>query len=176
MTLASTSELLTERCSWDTDKLCYLLGLIKDDTQYVTWGLVFLGWLITIIIACVQQKKSSKTSKESSHNEWVREFREKLEVLEDEALLFWTTDKQELSSNIVITKLTRNVKELTTIARDIKKVGGVEYPQSLFKDLRQSVTNDTEIDTRPLSDSHYRVVAIRKVCSDLRRTYRRKSG
>ena len=168
---------MAEKCTWATEKLCYLGRLITDETQYVTWFLVFLGWVVTIVIAYVQYKKGAKASKEVSHNEWVREFREKLESLEDEALIFWTTNgnNQDLSNTIVVTKLTRNVKELTTIARDIKIVGGADYKSSSFKELRQSITNDKELDSRPLPDSHYRVVAIRKACSDLRRHYRRKS-
>ncbi|ELA9876948.1 hypothetical protein V4F55_004868 [Vibrio parahaemolyticus] len=175
MTLLSAPETLTENCSWAADKLCYLTSLLKDDTQYITWGLVFIGWFLTVVIAVVQHKKSNKTLRESSHNEWVREFREKLEKLEDEALRFWTTETQELSDTITLTKLTRNVKEITTIARDIKNVGGVNYPQTLFKELRQSVTNDQELGSRPLADTHYRVVAIKTACSNLRRAYRRKS-
>ncbi|CSC35082.1 Uncharacterised protein [Vibrio cholerae] len=175
MTLPSASTALAESCSWATDKFCYLTSLLNDDTQYITWGLVFIGWFLTVVIAVVQHKKGNKTLRESSHNEWVREFREKLEKLEDEALRFWTTDTQELSDTITITKLTRNVKEITTIARDIKNVGGVNYPQTLFKELRQSVTNDQELSSRPLSDTHFRVVAIKTACSNLRRAYRRKS-
>lgn len=163
-------------CSWSTNKLCYLLALFKDDTQYVTWTLVFLGWILTIAIAVAQYRTNSKASRDSNHNEWVREFKEKLGTLEDEALLFWTTNKQQLSDAIVIAKLTRNVKEITTIARDIEKVNGAEYPKLLFKDLRQSVTNDKELAARPLPDTHYRVLAIKKACSELRRSYVRKSN
>ncbi len=175
MPLQSASTAMVENCSWTTDKFCYLTSLLKDDTQYITWGLVFIGWFLTVIIAVIQHKKGNKTLKESSHNEWVRELREKLEKLEDEALRFWTTDYQELSDTITITKLTRNVKEITTIARDIKNVGGASYPQTLFKELRQSITNDQELSSRPLPDTHFRVVAIKTACSNLRRAYRRKS-
>ncbi|WP_137297163.1 hypothetical protein [Psychromonas sp. SP041] len=166
---------LAEQCKWDADKLCYLTELLKDDSQYVTWVLVFLGWAITVVIAYSQWRYGSKSSQNSCHNEWVREFREKLEILEDDALLFWTTTNQSLSSTIMLTKLTRGVKELTTIANDIKKVGGGEYQSSSFKELRQSITNDKELDARPIADTHYRIVAIRTACSDLRRYYRRKS-
>jgi hypothetical protein len=170
------TNVLIEHCSWSTNKLCYLLSLFKDDTQYVTWALVFLGWLLTIVIAVTQYKTNCKALSVANHNEWVREFKEKLGILEDEALLFWTTNKQEPSAAIIIAKLTRNVKEITTIARDIEKVNGAAYQKLLFKDLRQSVTNDTELTARPLTDTHYRVLAIKKACSELRRAYVRKSN
>jgi hypothetical protein len=165
-----------DSCTWNTDKLCYLFDLIQDDSQYVTWFLVFVGWAITVVIAYTQYKKSSKNSKSASHNEWVREFREKLEALEDEALLFWTTSNEQNSIDaIVVAKLTRNVKELTTIAKDIKDVGGKEYQSTLFKELRQSITKNAESSSRPLPSTDYRVQTIRRTCSELRRSYRRKS-
>lgn len=175
MTTLSIPQELVDNCTWVTDKLCYLISLAKDDSQYMTWALVLFGWVLTILIAVVQHKKNCKASKEANYNEWVREFREKLESLEHEALSFWTTNTQDLSDAITISKLSRNVKEITTIARDIKNVGSVEYPNTLFKNLRQAVTNDNELNDRPLPDTHYRVIAIKTACSSLRRTYRRKS-
>ena len=168
------SALLVE-CTWDSEILCYMLGLLKDDGQYITWLLVFFGWIVSVLIAFFQGRQNSKVTKDSNHNEWVRELREKLVLLEDDALSFWTTDTHSLSNSIILERLGRSVKELTTISRDIEKVGGVKYPPERFKALRQSITNDNDLDSRPIPDSHFRVIAIRSACNDLRRYFHRKS-
>lgn len=52
-----------EECLRATDLLCYLTNLLKDDTQHITWVLVFLGWVLSIIIAVVQYKKTDERLK-----------------------------------------------------------------------------------------------------------------
>ncbi len=153
--------------------LDFISILLQDETQYITWFLVLLGWLIAFAIAKVQARASEKLTKDASHNEWVREFREKLAILEDESLDFWVSEVDDVKDNLMMTKLTRGVKELTTIAREIQNVGGTSYQSALFKELRRSVTNDSEVDNRPLDSNHYRMVSIRTTVTSLRRQYKR---
>ncbi|EKO3839120.1 hypothetical protein LZS99_13890 [Vibrio fluvialis] len=159
----------------EKNTLGYFLGLLQDDSQYITWALVFIGWAITIVIAIVQWKKNKTVVQEASHNEWVREFREKLADLEDEALRFWMMPSEESDDSRTMNKLTRGVKELTTIASEIKKVGGVDYQSELFKELRRAVTNDKEMEARPLDNKHYRVLSIKTTSTSLRQKYKRKN-
>ncbi|RTE66988.1 hypothetical protein EH243_05175 [Amphritea opalescens] len=150
------------------------VGLLQDETQYVTWFLVLFTCAISIIIAIVQWTKNKELTRVASHNEWVREFREKLAVLEDESLNFWMTAANDSRDVISMGRLTREVKELTTIASEIAKVGGNIYQKELFKDLRRAVTNDKENDDRPLNADHYRIISIKTITTKLRRQYKRR--
>ncbi|MBE2167357.1 MULTISPECIES: hypothetical protein [unclassified Cobetia] len=166
--------LVDDGCQLETEWVCDILVLFQDDSQYVTWFLVFVGWVITALIAYLQFKKSDESSNSISHNEWVREFREKLEVLEDNALIFWTNKAKAEDDLITLEKLIRSIKEITTIAGDIEKVGGVEYPKETFMELRRAITSDTELEDRPLPTHHSRPESIVRYSKSLRRLYRRK--
>ncbi|MEL4373321.1 hypothetical protein [Shewanella xiamenensis] len=173
MTQPLSPDVLEADCSWTIDKICYITHLLNDENQYVTWVLVLAGWILTILIAIIQNQKSRKTIQNTSHNEWIKEFRDKLETLEDEALYFWTSKNNNYSDTLTFLKFTRIIKEITTIATDIQKVGGVKYQGNLFKELRQAVTNDNDLNERPLTNNNYRITAIKHVCSKLRAIYRR---
>lgn len=166
------ANLSIEKCSWVTDFSCRLLSLFKDENQYITWFLVLIGWLIALLIAIWQTNRNRKESIKNTQNEWIGEFREKLTILEDEALLFWAGNSNQEKA-IGLQKLIRNIKALTTIAREIDCAGGVKYNSILFKDLRQSITIDSDLESRPLSPTCFRIIKIRETCAGLRRFYSR---
>ncbi|UFM68574.1 hypothetical protein LO739_17280 [Leclercia adecarboxylata] len=161
-------------CTWGTDFWCKLISLFKDDTQYITWFLVLVGWGIAGYVAYLQTTKSRNDSVKDAHNEWIGEFRQKLEVLEDFALEFWAENNTK-NPTLALAKMVREVKSLTTIAKEIEKAGGVKYKTKLFKELRQAMTYDAEVGNRPLKPDCMQIVRIRDTCSSLRASYTRKN-
>ncbi|MFQ6245294.1 hypothetical protein ACLMPP_12555 [Yersinia enterocolitica] len=160
-------------CTFENSFICNIIALLKDETQYITWILVLLGWGISFYIARWQIKQSVKTAVNESHNEWVREFREKLEGLEDFALEFWVENHNK-DNNVALARMAREIKSLTTIAKEIEQSGGTKYQPKLFKDLRQAITSDNDLAIRPLSISCYQVKRIKETCVSLRSKYKRK--
>ncbi|EPE4190763.1 hypothetical protein ACSILO_003066 [Yersinia enterocolitica] len=159
-------------CIFENSFICNIITLLKDETQYITWILVFLGWIISFYIAKWQNKQNVSTVKNECHNEWVREFREKLENLEDFALGFWV-EHHNKDNNVALSRMAREIKSLTTIAKEIEQSGGTTYQPKLFKDLRQAITSDNDLAKKPLSISCYQVKRIRETCASLRSKYKR---
>lgn len=149
------------------------LTLLSDETQYITWGLVLFGWIIAAIVAAWQIRRNNINNHQDARNEWIGEFREKLESVEDYSLKFWVEDSS-IDKTLAIAKLTRDIKSLTTLAKEIEKADGGEYQPKLFKDLRQAITFDAEINNRPLSTNCMQVRKIREACVSLRSAYPRK--
>ncbi|KAB7684441.1 hypothetical protein GBN23_02915 [Plesiomonas shigelloides] len=166
------NDLPVEKCTWSANFFCKFISLFNDESQYITWGLVLIGWAIAIYIALWQTKKNRTDYVKGTQNQWIGEFRDKLTSLEDEALSFWTGGDTQ-NSHMSLQRMGRNIKGLTTIAREIEYAGGVKYDNKLFKDLRQSITSDNDLHKRPLSPTCYQVDRIRNACASLRRVYSR---
>lgn len=168
-------------CTWDTDFFCRAMSLLGDENQYITWILVFIGWGVAIGIAIFQNRSSnaselikSKNELIRMHNEWVKEFRDKLEKLEDFSLVFWVhKDGERLEPQTALSKMTRECKDLTTIAQEIASVGFLEYQKDLFKELRKACTSDGELNKRPLVAFSYQVKKISETCAALKKKYKR---
>ncbi|TKU30714.1 hypothetical protein FDW99_06805 [Citrobacter sp. wls758] len=165
---------ITQACTWSSDFWCKFGTLFKDENQYVTWALVLLGWAIAALVAYIQYSSGAKDSKKEYHNEWIGEFRTKLESLEDFALEFWA-EQSIKNPTLAIAKMSREIKSLTTTAKDIQKAGGVSYQPKLFKDLRQAMTFDADIPNRPLAPDCMQIRRIRETCTSLRMLYGRKN-
>ncbi|CEK05321.1 hypothetical protein CXY45_002360 [Escherichia coli] len=161
-------------CTWSADFWCKFFSLFKDENQYVTWFLVLVGWGITAYIAYLQTTKSRGDAIKDAHNEWIGEFRQKLELLEDFALEFWAEDNNK-EPTLALAKMSREVKSLTTIAKEIERAGGEKYKAKLFKELRQAMTYDSDVHNRPLRPDCMQIVRIRETCASLRSAYGRKS-
>ncbi|WP_127908391.1 MULTISPECIES: hypothetical protein [Pantoea] len=165
---------LKEACTWSSDIWCKLGSLLGDENQWITWALVIIGWIAGCGMTYYQLNKDDSDSAKERHNEWIGEFREKLELLEDFALEFWAEHTTK-EPTIALSKIQREIKSLTTSAREISACGGSKYQPKLFKDLRQAMTSDTDIANRPLPPNSYQVRRIRETCSSLRQCYSRKN-
>lgn len=170
----SNSVVNNPACSWSEDTICKIGTLFHDENQYITWILVMFGWGIAFIIARYQICQDKSKTKENNHNEWIGEFREKLELLEDYGLYFWA-EKNTNNEALAFAKMTREIKSLTTLAKEIKSCGGIPYQPKLFKDLRQALTNDNNVKNRPLCPNDFQIRRIRETCSSLRKVYSRKN-
>lgn len=153
--------------------VCELSSVLCYEDQYFTWVLVVAGWLVAIFIALWQKNKGAEATKQACSNEWIREFREKMDNLEDYSYLFWTSEASVSDQGLFFTKTARNIKELTRIAKELETVSGTEYPSRLFMELRQSITGDANINSMPLSTSSAQLIKIRTTCKSLREVYKR---
>ncbi|MEZ9069444.1 MULTISPECIES: hypothetical protein [Vibrio] len=155
--------------------LCKISSVLCYEDQYFTWVLVFIGWVIACLIAWWQYTQSKSNSTISCHNEWVREFREKLSNLETQSLDFWlksTTDRENL---LHFNSAKREIKELTTIARELQKASKVDYPNRDFIRLRRALTSDRMLQSKPLATNDDKIHEIISVMGKLRSLYVRKS-
>ncbi|EGR1040971.1 hypothetical protein [Vibrio cholerae] len=155
--------------------LCKISAVLCYEDQYFTWILVFIGWIIAGFIAYWQLKRSEKSNKKNTHNDWVKDFKEKSSSIENESLKFWlkkTTPQEDL---LYFTMAQRELKELTTIAMDIKKLSGIEYPQRLFINLRRDLTNDRELSSKPLETNHQKIQSIIDSFAKLRNIYTKRN-
>lgn len=165
---------LNEVCTWSSDFWCKLGSLAGDENQWITWVLVVIGWIAACAMTYYQLNKDDSDSAKERHNEWIGEFRQKLEALEDFALEFWA-EQNNREPTIALSKIQREIKSLTTSAREISSCGGTTYQPKLFKDLRQAMTSDTDVANRPLAPNCYQVRRIRETCASLRQCYSRKN-
>ena len=139
--------------------------------QYITWCITIGGWGITMFVAWVVLRKNAR-------NTWAGDLKKALTELEDAALTFWMSSNSE-GELLELKKLRRKVKEITTLASEVKDYGGPEYPIDLFIQLRRSVTTEkyhqdnVDLLIRSLADSDDRVTEIFNTCADLRALYRR---
>ncbi|MGC0904190.1 hypothetical protein WKH25_07425 [Pantoea agglomerans] len=140
-------------------------------TQYLTWGLVVGSWIVTIVVARFVLRKNAR-------NTWIADIKKALTELEDDAIKFWMGENDE-NEVLDLNKLRRKIKDITTLAMEIRSYGGAEYPNQLFIHLRRQVTtekyhpDDKDSLKRKLPADDMRISEISEACSDLRNTYRR---
>ncbi|SBS65475.1 hypothetical protein [Vibrio atlanticus] len=157
----------------DGTVLCKISSVLCYEDQYFTWVLVFLGWVIAGLIAYWQFGQSEKASKKDRHNEWVKDFKEKANELETQALRFWINPSDDAENLLYFTNAQRELKELTTIAQDIQTLSNIEYPRTHFIKLRRELTNDRALVDKPLPPSHNKIQEITTVFAELRNIYTR---
>ncbi|PJD87412.1 hypothetical protein B9Q35_11500 [Enterobacter hormaechei] len=139
--------------------------------QYITWGITIGGWGITMLVAWVVLRKNAR-------NTWAGDLKKALTELEDAALEFWMSENGD-GELLELKKLRRKVKEITTLASEVKDYGGPSYPSDLFIQLRRSVTTEkyhqdnVDLLVRKLNASDERVTEIFNTCADLRALYKR---
>lgn len=137
--------------------------------QCVTWLLVVLGWLVTCGLAWYVLRKNAR-------NSWIGDIKKMLLALEDNAIAFWMGDNEEKES-LDLKRLGREIKEITTLAQEIQAYGGKDYPNELFKKLRQAVTTEVyknNLLERNLNVLNDKIYDISDACSQLRNLYSRK--
>lgn len=140
-------------------------------TQYLTWGLVVGSWIVTIVVARFVLRKNAR-------NTWIADIKKALTELEDDAIKFWMGENDE-NEVLDLNKLRRKIKDITTLAMEIRSYGGAEYPNQLFIHLRRQVTtekyhsDDKDSLKRKLPADDMRIGEISEVCSDLRNVYKR---
>lgn len=141
-------------------------------TQYLTWGLVVLGWFVTILVARFVLRKNAR-------NSWIGELKKAVCELEDESIEFWMGDNED-SETIRLNKIKRRVKDITTLASEIRDYGGPSYPRDEMSRLRTAVTTEyyhDEVDyklIRNLEPTNKRIINISLICGELTLLYMRK--
>ncbi|HEI6722193.1 hypothetical protein [Yersinia proxima] len=134
--------------------------------QYSTWVLVLFGWVVSIIVARYVLRKNAK-------NTWIGDIKKTITSLEDGAITFWM-GKNSTSEAIELSKLGRDVKDITTLAREIQSYGGCKYDNTLFISLRRVVTEDISkngVLCRELTHNDFRIQEISRVCASLKSKY-----
>ena len=154
--------------------LCRISPVLCYEDQYFTWILVVVGWLIAAFIAYLQYKKHKDANNRAQHNEWVKELKDKLTSLEDLALNFWFISSSEEQNHMYFISATREIKEITTIAQDLKSFSNITYPGAFFSILRKELTNDKCIAEKPLKTNHIKFKKINDALVELRKIYSRK--
>lgn len=140
--------------------------------QYITWGMLFLGWCIALFLYKRNKKNTQVQRTLDRHNTYVKEFKDLLFDVESSAIEFWTS-AEDSNDQVKILEFQRKIKELTTKSQEISNAGGVDYPSDLLKKLRKYVTLDN--DQRPLQANASRIDELREIVSELARLYERKS-
>lgn len=140
--------------------------------QMVTWGMLFVGWCITVILYRRNRNNVSSQRKSDRHDQYVKEFRDLIFDIEVNTIAFWTCQPKD-EDQVTLLNFQRELKELTSKAKEIGKVGGVTYQTKPFIKLRRYVTLDNDV--KPLKVDSSRIVELRGIVSDLTRSYIRKS-
>lgn len=149
---------------WDS----FLEQIKKENSQYITWALVLIGWLIAIFVAwrvaAWQESKNKKREKLSLS----REIISSLSDLEDRSIAFWLSPPT-LAPEVELYKLARDLKTITAMSMTMREYG-ITYPSSHFITLRKAVTlyDGTLISELP---SGFRIRTIRDCCSAIRKSY-----
>jgi hypothetical protein len=140
--------------------------------QYITWGMLFLGWCIALFLYKRNKQNTQIQRTLDRHNTYVKEFKDLLFNIESSAIKFWTS-AEDSNDQVKILTFQRKIKELTTKSQEISNSGGVDYPTVLLKKLRKYVTLDN--DKRPLQASASRIDELREIVSELAHLYERKT-
>jgi len=161
---------------WMQSTWIYIKPLLGDKNQYITWVLVFLGWAVSYWFILIQSRDNKIQARDerkiTSHNESVNLFKEKLSLLEDFSLNFWSSKSaDEPDPQLQLIKMATKIKELTEISRDIQRFGGAPYPSAHITSLRISATGDSELSLRPLMLASHRITSLRRSCTTLRKHY-----
>lgn len=136
----------------------------KENSQYITWTLVFVGWAVTISVAAWQEMKNKARDKITLSRDIVNRISE----LEDRSIAFWLSPPS-VAAEIELYKLTRDLKTITTIGMKIAE-NEVTYPKDDFVALRKAISlyDRTIIAESPTG---FRVATIRDCCSTIRKIY-----
>lgn len=145
-----------------------------SDAQIITWIMSVIGWIITMVVAWAVLRKNAR-------NTWTGELRKALVELEDDAISFWMGNNNEMDL-LELKKIRRKVKEITSLAREIKDYGGLDYPGDSFIHLRRSVTTEKyhqdnkDVLLRNLAAKDNRIIDINNACDHLRSMYKRDTN
>lgn len=150
----------------------FVPNLDFSNGDHVTWTLVVLGWVVAILIALWQSRKSwqhlSHQKKESVKDEILN----KLRHIEDAAILFWVSEARD-TDVIELDRFARDIKTITSLARKVEALKGPVYCGATFKELRQAITQaprNKEL-PKPVPYDDYRTNQIRSASRKLRLHY-----
>ncbi|UAL43504.1 hypothetical protein K8B83_00995 [Shewanella inventionis] len=143
-----------------------------ETPQIITWTMLIIGWVITLTLYKKNKKNSANQKLNDYHDGYIKELRELLFAIEENSIGYWTSSPDD-KDQIILLRFQREIKELTSKAREIERVKGVAYQAKLFTKLRQYVTLDN--DERPLKHNSSRINELRTIVSEISRSYTRKS-
>ncbi|MEC6833598.1 hypothetical protein VXS06_17680 [Photobacterium toruni] len=156
------------------DLLCSISSVLCYEDQYFTWVLVVIGWILACWVAYWQYTKTIESTCDDNHNVWVKEIRDKLSIIEEKSISFWTSPENTIDTQRYFSTIIREVKELTTIADEISKMGNVTYPTKIILNFRKAVTSDDGIMNLPFQLQDPKIKNIINSCNNLRQLYKRK--
>jgi hypothetical protein len=140
--------------------------------QLITWGMLFIGWCITVFLYRKNKNNASIQRKSDRHDQYVKEFRDLIFNVESNAIAYWTENTKD-DDQVTLLNFQRELKELTSKAKEIDRVGGIKYETKPFIKLRRYVTLDNDV--KPLQVGSNRILELRGTVSELTRSYIRKS-
>jgi hypothetical protein len=143
-----------------------------ETPQIITWTMLIIGWLITLTLYKKNKKNSASQKLNDYHDGYIKELRELLFAIEKSSIEYWTSGPDD-KDQIILLRFQREIKELTSKAREVERVNGVAYQAKLFLKLRQYVTLDN--DERPLKHNSSRINELSTIVSEISRSYTRKS-
>lgn len=146
----------------------FLEQIKKENSQYITWTLVFIGWFIAALIAwrvAVWQEKKNKYREGQALS---REIISRLSDLEDRSISFWLCPSN-LAPELELHKLARDLKSITAMSMALKEHGMI-YPSNHFISLRKSISLYDGPLTAELPNS-FRIKTIMDCCSKIRKRY-----
>ncbi|MBS9585789.1 hypothetical protein [Morganella morganii] len=138
-------------------------------THLITWSIAIVAIFCSAMVARYHFRKNCR-------NTWIGNINDLIDQLEDDAIKFWTSSNGNNDTN-ELRKLIRKLKKITTLAGDIKKCGGVKYPDSIFIRLRQAISYDDYDNNGVLKKNEeytsFRNSQINACCDELRNVYTR---
>lgn len=147
--------------------------LFTHQEQYVNWLLVIIGWIIVVVVAYFQYKKSKNNANVIFEKECrinlIKELTQRLDDLEDSMILFWLSDESALDY-FNLEKYAREIKQINILARRIVDfsvklniLNTINYDQDKIIELRRLCTNISEHDlkSRPLNHNQALIIEIR---------------
>ncbi|BCU49149.1 Uncharacterised protein [Citrobacter amalonaticus] len=138
--------------------------------QWLTWMLVILGWVVSVFAGWRFLLRNAR-------NSWIGDIKKAISTLEDDAIDFWMGENNK-NEILELGKLTRSIKDITQLAKEIEKYKGQKYNNANFISLRRAITteayNDDKTLQRKLSVGDFRIKEIQEECANLKNYYTRK--
>lgn len=143
----------------------------------VTWSLVVVGMIITITIYHLQKANNARLQKINLHNSLVADLIKLLDELNSDSLEFWFNEEFSTNSSVLeMQGLIRRCKQTSMITNSINEIGFVEANHQLNLALRKAITDDRDIDERPINITSKRFTDINSSIIALKNHYKRHSA
>lgn len=146
---------------------------VTKEGQYITWLLVLIGWVIAGLIAWFiarwqEHRNAARSDTEKTLN-LKQDLVNRVSSLEDQAIDFWMTPPVMPQKSL--DKFTRDLKTITSIAKNINKTNGQDYPSTNFISLRRAVTLYKTSNISAENYQGHRIQTIRDECAAIRKYY-----
>jgi len=138
--------------------------------QWFTWALVIFGWIVSVFAGWRFLLRNAR-------NSWIGDIKKAISTLEDDAITFWMAENNN-NEILELGKLTRSIKDITQLAKEIEKYKGQKYNNGKIISLRRAITtevyNEDKKLQRKLFAGDFRIGEIQEECASLKSYYTRK--